>query len=68
MAAAAIASHRRGQGNDDLAGGCCDDTVPMPATCHGTQTAGIDLGELAAFALGGKPLRRAATLGQRCTA
>ena len=43
---------------DDLAGGCCDDTVPMPATCHGTQTAGIDLGELAAFALGGKPLRR----------
>ena len=43
---------------DDLAGGCCDDAVPMPTTCHGMVTAGIDLGELAAFALGGKPLRR----------
>jgi len=43
---------------DDLAGGCCDDDVPMPATCHGMPTAGVDLGELAAFALGGKPLRR----------
>jgi hypothetical protein len=43
---------------DDLAGGCCDDDVPMPAACHGMPTAGVDLGELAAFALGGKPLRR----------
>ena len=43
---------------DDLAGGCCDDDVPMPATCHGMPTADVDLGELAAFALGGKPLRR----------
>ena len=43
---------------DDLAGGCCDDAVPMPATYQGMPTAGIDLGELAAFALGGKPLRR----------
>ena len=43
---------------DDLAGGCCDDDVPMPTECHGVRTADVDLGELAAFALGGKPLRR----------
>ena len=43
---------------DDLAGGCCDDDVPMPDTWQGMSTAGMNLGAPAAFAVGGRPLRR----------
>ena len=43
---------------DDLAGGCCDDDVPMPHEWRGMPTEGIDLGAPAAFAVGGRPLRR----------
>ena len=43
---------------DDLAGGCCDDDVPMPDTWQGMSTAGVNLGAPAAFAVGGQPLRR----------
>ena len=34
---------------DDLAGGCCDDDVPMPDTWQGMSTAGVNLGAPAAF-------------------
>ena len=46
---------------DDLAGGCCDDDVPMPDTWQGMSTAGVNLGAPAAFAVGGQPLRRDST-------
>ena len=43
---------------DDLAGGCVDDAVPMPAIWRGMVTASVDLNALTAVSVGGKPLRR----------
>ena len=51
---------------DDIAGGCCDDDLEMPATLCGIDTATIDLGELAAFAVGGAPLRRTSRAAAHC--
>ena len=51
---------------DDLAGGCCDDEVAVPAVLHGVDTASIDLGELSAFAAGGQPLRRSSRAAAHC--
>ena len=51
---------------DDLAGGCCDDDVEMPPALHGIDTAAVDLGELAAFAVGGAPLRRTSRATAHC--
>ena len=43
---------------DDLAGGCVNDAVPMPAVWRDTATASVDLNALTAVSLGGEPLRR----------
>ena len=51
---------------DDLAGGCCDDEVEIPPTLHGVDTTTVDLGELSAFAAGGKPLRRSSRSAAHC--
>ena len=51
---------------DDLAGGCCDDDVVIPPTLCGVDTTTVDLGELSAFAAGGKPLRRSSRPAAHC--
>ena len=51
---------------DDMAGGCCDDDVRLPELLHGVRTADVDLGELSAFAAGGKPLRRNSRPAAHC--
>ena len=43
---------------DDIGGGCPNDSVAMPASLYGVDTASVSLGELAARANGGEPLRR----------
>ena len=51
---------------DDMAGGCCDDELQLPEVLHGVRTADVDLGELSAFAEGGRPLRRNSRPAAHC--
>ena len=51
---------------DDLAGGCCDDEVSIPSVLYGVDTTTVDLGELSAFAAGGRPLSRSSRAAAHC--
>ena len=51
---------------DDIGGGCPNDSIDMPAVLYGVETAAVSLGELAACANGGEPLRRDSRTAAHC--